>query len=257
MFYEEHRQLAELRFKENHPWIIGRALKKINELRVKENKPIRDPKRGHHVINKGVNDLCKDIIRDCFVKTGCKKIYNELRNLNIIDENGLLNHNAAPRFFDIPKEIKSKIDSMKVHKPEKDEKYISKNDLQFGCAKIVLLACLHCVMLDIFNRHLQDEEMPNLDDTLKNLRIIIAYDFIQKNEHGVYVDVKAKEWWDKENPGKEQDFAKCKKSVETFLKSITDNSHGILTFGKWLVKLYKLEKSNFYGEFSSLFYRCL
>lgn len=237
MFYEEHRQRAELYFEENHPYIIGRALKKINKLRVKENKPIRDPKRGHHVINKGVNDLCKDIIKDCFVKIGRRNYYNELRNLNIIDENGLLNLNAASRLFDIPWEIKSKIDSMKVHKPGKDEKYISKNDLQFGCAKIVLLACLHCVMLDIFKSSLQDEEMPNLDDTLKNLSIIIAYDFIQKNGHGVYVDVKAKEWWDKENPGKEQDFAECKKSVETFLKSITDDSHGILTFGKWLLRL--------------------
>lgn len=236
MFYEEDRQQAELYFAENYPYIIGRALEKINKLRVKENKPIRDPKRGHHVINKGVNDLCKDIIRDCFVNIGCKNIYNEFRNLNIIDENGLLNHNAAPRSFDIPRGIKFKIDSMKVHKPEKDEKYISKNDLQFGCAKIVLLACLHCVILD-FNRSLQDEEKPNLDGTLKNLSIIIAYDFIQKNEHGVYVDVKAKEWWDKENPGKEQDFAECKESVETFLKSITDNSHGILTFVKSLVHL--------------------
>ena len=238
MFYEEHRQRAVLYFKENHPYIIGRALKKINELRVKENKPIRDPKRGHHVINKGVNDLYKDIINDCFGKIGYKNKYDELRNLNIIDKNGLLNHNAAPRLFDIPEEIKSRIESMKVHRPKEDEEYISKNDLQFGCAKIILLACVHCVMQDIFNSLLRGDGMPeNLKDTLKNLSIIIAYDFIKTNGHGVYVDVKAKKWWDEENPDKAQVFLECKESVDTFLTNIADYSHWIFTFGEWIYKI--------------------
>lgn len=222
---------AERYFKKNYPDIIGCALEKISKLKANKNKPIGDPKRGHHVINKGVNDLYKDIIMNCSEKIGG-------RNINIIDRNGLLNHWLEAPFFDIPEKIKSRIDSMKVHRPKEDGVNISQNDLQFSCAKIILLACVHCVMQDIFNSLLQDDEKPkNLDDTLKNLSIIIAYDFIKTNGHGVYVDVKAKKWWDKENPNKAQVFLECKKSVDTFLTNITDNSHWLLTFVEWLVRL--------------------
>lgn len=72
-------------------------------------------------------------------------------------------------------------------------------------------------MRHIFNNLSPDNEMP------ENLK---------KNEHGVYADVIAKKWWDKEYPSKAQVFVKCKKSVDTFLKNITDDSHGIIPFGK-------------------------
>ena len=222
---------AERYFIRKYPEIIRGALEKIRELKAKENKPIGDPKRGHHVINKGVNDLYKDIIMNCLVKIGGINEYN----INIIEENGLLNHNAVVRSIDIPEDIKSRIDSMKVHRPKEGGPNNSKNDLQFGCAKIILLACVHCVMQDIFNSLLRGDGMPeNLKDTLKNLSIIIAYDFIKTNGHGVYVDVKAKKWWDKENPDKAQVFLECKKSVDTFLTNIADNSHWISTFGEWV-----------------------
>lgn len=225
---------AERYFIRNYPEIIRGALEKIRKLKAKENKPIGDPKRGHHVINKGVNDLYDDIIMDCLVKIGGNNKYN----IYIIDKNGLLNHNSVARSIDIPEDIKSRIDSMKVHRPKEGGPYNSKNDLQFGCAKIILLACVHCVMQDIFNSLSRGDGMPeNLKDTLKNLSIIIAYDFIKTNGHGVYVDVKAKEWWDDKNPDKAQVFLECKESVDTFLTNIADNSHWIFTFGKWVHKI--------------------
>lgn len=225
---------AERYFIRNYPKIIGGALEKIGKLKAKENKLIGDPKRGHHVINKGVNDLYIDIIMNCLVKIGGNNKYN----IKIIDEIGLLNHNSVARSIDIPEDIKSRIDSMKVHRPKEGGPYNSKNDLQFGCAKIILLACVHCVMQDIFNSLLRGDGMPeNLKDTLKNLSIIIAYDFIKTNGHGVYVDVKAKKWWDDENPDKAQVFLECKESVDTFLTNIADNSHWIFTFGEWVHKI--------------------
>lgn len=233
---------AERYFKRNYPEIIRGALEKIRKLKAKENKPIGDPKRGHHVINKGVSDLYEDIIIYCLMKIGGNNKY-ELEKRDIIDKNGLLNHNSVARSFDIPENIKFRIDSMKVHRPKEDEEYISKNDLQFGCAKIILLACVHCVMQDIFNSLSQGDGMPeNLKDTLKNLSIIISYDFIKTNGHGVYVDVEAKKWWDKENPDKAQVFLACKESVDTFLTNIADNSHWISTFGKWVYKIVKRVK---------------
>ena len=234
---------AKQYFKKNYPNIIRRALEKISKLEANENKPIGDPKRGHHVINKGVNDLYIDIIMNCLVKIGG----NDKYNIKIIDKTGLLNHNSVARSIDIPEDIKSRIDSMKVHRPKEGGPYNSKNDLQFGCAKIILLACVHCVMQDIFNSLLRGDGIPeNLKDTLKNLSIIIAYDFIKTNGHGVYVDVKAKKWWDDENPDKAQVFLECKESVDTFLTKIADNSHWILTFGEWVHKIvngWKLDKS--------------
>lgn len=225
---------AERYFIRNYPEIIGGALEKIGKLKAKKNKLIGDPKRGHHVINKGVNDLCKDIIMDCLVKIWGNNKYN----IKIIDKNGLLDHNSVAWSIDIPEDIKSRIDSMKVHRPKEGGPHDSKNDLHFGCAKIILLACVHCVMQDIFNSLLRGDGKPkNLKDTLKNLSIIIAYDFIKTNGHGVYVDVKAKKWWDDENPDKAQVFLECKESVDTFLTKIADNSHWILTFGEWVHKI--------------------
>ena len=225
---------AERKFIRNYPEIIRDALEKIRKLKAKENKPIGDPKRGHHVINKGVNDLYIDIIIYCLVKIGGNNKY-KLEKRDIIDKIILLNHNSVARSIDIPEDIKTRIDSMKVHRPKEGGPYNSKNDLQFGCAKIILLACVHCVMQDIFNSLSRGDGMPeNLKDTLKNLSIIIAYDFIKTNGHGVYVDVKAKKWWDKENPDKAQVFLECKESVDKFLTNISDNSHWIFTFGEWV-----------------------
>lgn len=224
-------QSAGQYFEKNYPKIIGWALDKINKIKKKVPKQNEQPKKGHHVINKGVNDLYKDIIKDCLVKIWSQNKYNELKSKNTIDKNGYPTYHSDEWKIDIPGKIKKKIDGMTVHKPDK-EKYESKNALEFGCAKIIFLSCFYCVMQDIHQSLTKVQKMPkNFDGTLENLRIITASHLIEKNELGVYVDVQAKQWWDKITKDKGV-FEECRKSVQDFLEKITGKKV-VSHLGKW------------------------
>lgn len=229
-------------FKPCYPEIIALAVK---EIKYRENQPDntnKTSKKGHHVINKGVNDLYKDIIKKFFGKIWTEITYEELRNRNIIGEDGLPDCRLL-RSYDICKEIKFEIDKMRVEKPD-DEGYDGENARDFGCAKIALLACVHCAMLDVHISIPSKRKSYFYYCKLKHLKKLITSHLIGKNDHGVYVDSKVKEQWDKENPDEVQVFKKCKSSVDYFLKGMADHPHLVTSLGMWVNDIINLVKND-------------
>ena len=227
--------------------IIGRALDRVSEVEKMEENSNDDPKKGHHVINKGVNDLYKDILKSFFDEFGDKKNYltmginyNEFKNSMNVDEHRIPTEDLGP--YDIPGHIKVKIDCMTVKKPHNNVTYINSNAKEFSCAKIVLLACVHCVMLDIHIALTKRKQMPaRFDEKLTFMGNITTAYLIKKNGDGVYVDNTAKNWWISENPREVEVFEECKESVEVFLENIAGNFKLVILWGIWVYRMGKKE----------------
>lgn len=231
----------------NYSKVLTLALMEIDRVKriSRERKENVESIMYHHVINKGVNNLYKDIIKKFFERFGDKENhftgginYESLRRRNTIDQDGL--PQGFSHQYDIPPWIKEKINDMKVKKPV-GVPYTHKNALEFGCAKIALLACVHCVMLDIHENVAKKNEMPaRFFAKLKNLRKIITDFLIEKNEHGVYVDSEAKQWWDDEYPRSSSSFDACKRSVTHFLENIATNRQFVILWGHWVYSIVKM-----------------
>ena len=190
----------------------------------------KEPKKGHHVINNGVNNLYKDIIKKFFEKFW-HPFFLSMERRCMIDALFLLDP--------LTDRIKDKISKMTTEKPnDNDVDYKNKNALNFGCAKIALLACVHSMMLDIHN-HLQSGEDPmpqRIGHNLQRLSNLINNKIINKDDHGVYVDSEVKRWWDRKNPDKVEVFEECKKSIDFFLKNIAGDFKLVMCWGQWLYR---------------------
>ena len=191
----------------------------------------KEPKKGHHVINNGVNNLYKDIIKKFFEKFLHPASFLLMERRRTIDALFLLDP--------LTDRIKDKISKMTTENPN-DVEYENKNALNFSCAKIALLACVHRMMLDIHN-HLKSGEDPmpqRIGHNLQRLSNLINNKIINKDDHGVYVDSEVKRWWDRKNPDKVEVFEECKKSIDFFLKNIAGGFKLVMYWGQ---SFYRLE----------------
>lgn len=185
----------------------------------------KEPKKGHHVINNGVNNLYKDII---------KKFFEKYPPFSLMERSTI---DALFLLDPLTDRIKDKISKMTTERPN-DVDYKDKNALNFSCAKIALLACVHRMMLDIHN-HLQSGEDPmpqRIGHNLQRLSNLINNKIINKDDHGVYVDSEVKRWWDSKNPDKVEVFEECKTSIDFFLKNIADDFKLVMFWGQWLYR---------------------
>ena len=235
--------------------VLTDALKKIHEVECEyakrkesEDSTNEDDEIYHHVINKGVNNLYKDIIKAFFERFAHRiKRSTERIDYKLLSEMVIIKRDGLPRGFlghyDIPREIKGIIYEMKLKKPV-GKRYKNKNALEFGCAKIALLACVNCVMLDIYENVTKNKMPERFCAKLKNLRRIITNCLIKKNgEHGVYVDSEAKQWWDEEHPRDVLDFGdfkRCERSVKFFLENIASNRELVTVWGHWVYGIIKM-----------------
>lgn len=227
--YEEELKEALMSIGDNWPRIIGLALEKINKvLKMKDNTKVH--KKGYHVINKGVNDLYKDIIKTFYD--------NCFPSFSFVDERSII---ITLLLSDpLTDTIKEKIDKMRVENPNTANND-NENAREFSCFKIALLACVLCVMQDIYENLKQREKMPaRFYQYLKCLRKIINNAFIERKNHWVFVDSKAKESWVDENPSKVEVFEDCEKSVKVFLKNIADNFKLVIHWAHWFYRLEHL-----------------
>lgn len=258
MSYEEGLKLALLNFDPYNVKIIGLALNKIRYVLEKEGNPkdpkkdkTKDPKKGHHVVNKGVNDLHKDIIKAFFENfwnlddEGISTSPTIIREC-VVKKDGMIFHiskhtiNSFLLTDPLTDIIKDKINKMTAEKPN-DVEYENENAREFSCAKLVLLACVHCVMLDIHRRLQNREGMPDpINDYLKSLREIINNKIIEKGDYGVYVDSKVKQWWEAKNPGEVKVFKDCEKSVKRFFGNIAENFELVIHWGQWFYRLKEI-----------------
>lgn len=247
MSYEEDLMQALQSLHRYYPKIIEPALNDIKYVLKRKDNAFVIPRRGHHVINKGVTKLYKDIIKNFFDVLGGEEEhftkesnYGELESRGIINEHGLPNDDFL-QSCDIPYEIKSKIDCMTVEKPF-DGPHYDINAQEFVCAKIALLTGVNCVMLDIHKSLTDRGEMPkSYEDKLTCVRNITTI-LIEKDKHGVYVDSVAKLCWYNKNPGKVQVFEECIESVRIFLQNITDSDF-MTRLVKWVNSIGKNAES--------------
>lgn len=240
MSYGEELMLDLQNFAPYNFTIIRSALKEIRDvLKKKDNKKepkkgkTKEPKKGHHVINNGVNKLYKDMIKKFFEKFWHPTAINVHPSLSLIERR---RHtiDVLSLLDPLTDRIKDKISKMTTETPN-DVDYENKNALNFSCAKIALLACVHCMMLDIHN-HLQSGEDPmpqRIGHNLQRLSNLINNKIINKDDHGVYVDSEVKRWWDKKNPDKVEVFEECKKSIDFFLKNIAGDLKLVMCWGQW------------------------
>lgn len=246
MSYEEDLMQALQSLHRYYPSIIEPALNDIIDVLKRKDNACEKPKRGHHVINKGVINLYKDIIKNFFkVLGGVEEHYRMEFNYGELESRGIINRRGLPnddflQSYDIPCDIKGKIDSMTVEEPSEGYHH-DINAQEFNCAKIALLAGVNCVMLDI-HKSLRDRKMPEShEDKLTCVRNITTI-LIEKDKHGVYVDSVAKLWLYEKYPGKVQVFEKCIKSVRNFLEKITDSDF-MTSLVKWVNSIGKNAKS--------------
>ncbi|CAH3136233.1 unnamed protein product [Pocillopora meandrina] len=210
--------------KRYYPKTLGEAEKKIS-LSLKNGKTGNNPTRGHHVINKGVISLNKDIFETLLRKLGVEKDKNIDTLINVLRPTYPLTN------------IKEKINTMIVKKAKEDNH--DKNAQEFGCAKVVLLACVHCVMLDIhISLTLRKKKPENFNDKLTDLNTIITNILIEKNTYGVYVDSDILPLWTR-NKNSKKDFRDCKKSVEDFLRNIAGNFKLVIHWAQWISHIVK------------------
>ena len=241
MLCRKDLNLALDRSPPNYPEIIGRALNCVSELEKTTENRVDDIEKDHHVINRGVNDLYKDIFKFFFKEFGDKEKYltkgincNALKSSENVDEHCIPTGDLG--LYDIPGDIKTKIDWMKV------KSYENSNAKEFSCAKIVLLACVHCVILDVHIALTKRKKMPaRFDEKLTFMRNITTAYLIKKNGDGVYVDNTAKKCLIRINRGGVKVFKECKKTVESFLGNIADNVDFVILWGIWVYRMGKIQ----------------
>lgn len=227
----------------NYPEIIVCALNYVGELEKKTENRVDDIEKSHHVINRGVNDLYKDIFKFFFKEFGDKEKYltkgincNALKSSENVDEHCIPTGDLG--VYDIPGRIKEKILLLRV------KKYENSNAKEFCCTKIVLLACVHCVMLDVHIAFTKRKKMPaRFDEKLTFMRNITTAYLIKKNGDGVYVDNTAKKFFIRKNGGEVKDFEEYKKTVESFLGNIADDFDFVILWGVWVYRMGKKFRS--------------
>lgn len=220
---DELKQYLQI-LKRYYPETLGEAERKISDA-LKNGETGNNPKKGHHVINKGVIYLYRDIFATLVKKLGVKEVKKIDTLINVLPPTYPLTN------------IEKKIDTMIVKKAK--EVNSDKNAREFGCAKVVLLACVHCVMLDIhISLTLRKEKPENFNDKLTGLNTIITNILIKKNAYGVYVDSDIVTLWTR-NKSLKQDFRECKKSVEDFLRNIAGNFKLVIHWAQWISGIVK------------------
>ena len=164
-----------------------------------------NPSRGHHVINNGVKDIYRDIIKrfvDTFGTTYLdSNNYLNLVQLNIINEvrMGGLPADCVLQTAPMPHETRRKIEQRTVYTPEGETYTNYRNAERFGQAKQILSFKVTILMRDICLSLREENKVPDdLDDEMGGLRHFITDDF----NSDVFVDGQAKAWWERERgPG--------------------------------------------------------
>ena len=190
-------------------------------------KPRKDPKRGHHVINNGVNRIFRDIIKKFFqyhqVTIFLDHRYEELKKDEII------NKDDTPKLMEsydqtLPSDVSAQIEAMVADTPP-GKTHTDKNDEKFGESKEKLLNAVTPIIFHVFTSLREAGTMPDLrEESVRNkmesmTRMIASIN--KEGKYGVYVDNQALGWW-LDNGGKKEQFIRCRNKVMDMFNSLAD-----------------------------------
>ena len=202
-----------------------------------------NPRRGHHVINNGVKDIYRDIIKrfvDTFGTTYLdSNNYLNLVQLNIINEvrRGGLPVDYVLRTAPLPHETEREIVENTVYTPEREIYTNYRNAERFGRAKQILLLKVTILMRDICLSLREGNKMPDdLDDKMGGLRQFITDDF----NSDVFVDEQAKAWWERERgPGDADRLQNWIQQVNEMLMKIAGKGtiQLVIHWGQWAFRV--------------------
>ena len=202
-----------------------------------------NPRRGHHVINNGVKDIYRDIIKrfvDTFGTTYLdSNNYLNLVQLNIINEvrRGGLPADCVLRTAPLPHETKREIVENTVYTPEGEIYTNYRNAERFGRAKQILLLKVTILMRDICLSLREENKMPDdLDDKMGGLRHFISDVF----NRDVFVDEQAKAWSERErSPGDADGLANWIQHVNEMLMKIAGEGtiQLVIHWGQWAFRV--------------------
>ena len=202
-----------------------------------------NPRRGHHVINNGVKDIYRDIIKrfvDTFGTTYLdSNNYLNLVQLNIINEvrRGGLPVDCVLRTAPLPHETEREIVENTVYTPEGEIYKNYRNAERFGRAKQILLLKVTILMRNICLSLREENKMPDdLDDKMGGLRQFITDDF----NSDVFVDEQAKAWWERERgPGDADRLQNWIQQVNEMLMKIAGEStiQLVIHWGQWAFRV--------------------
>lgn len=202
-----------------------------------------NPRRGHHIINNGVKDIYRDIIKrfvDTFGTTYLdSNNYLNLVQLNIINEvrRGGLPVDCVLRTAPLPHETMREIIENTVYTPEREIYTNYRNAERFGRAKQILLLKVTILMRDICLSLREENKMPDdLDDKMGGLRQFITDDF----NSDVFVDEQAKAWWERERgPGDADRLQNWIQQVNEMLMKIAGKGtiQLVIHWGQWAFRV--------------------
>ena len=202
-----------------------------------------NPRRGHHVINNGVKDIYRDIIKRFVDTFGTAYLdsnnYLNLVQLNIINEvrRGGLPADCVLRTAPLPHETKREIVENTVDTPEGEIYTNYRNAERFGRAKQILLLKVTILMRDICLSLREENKMPDdLDDKMGGLRQFITDDF----NSDVFVDEQAKAWWERERgPGDADRLQNWIQQVNEMLMKIAGKGtiQLVIHWGQWAFRV--------------------
>jgi len=207
-----------------------------SKVRIGQRKEQKEPKQGHHVINKGVKKIFHDIIKK-FFEGNRDTIFGKNCYQDLVDT-GIINPDKTPNLMrSYPKsdpplstEVATQIDEMVAYTPP-GEIHTDENDANFGVSKVILLRAVWQIILSVFTSLRDNKPMPDLStsgtylDQMETLiDVIAAITEEATGQHGVYVDKQALNWWLTAGPGrgKEEQFTKCINEVREMLNSLPD-----------------------------------
>lgn len=215
--------------------LIKKAAEKVESKKQKDNfhrakkgkRNKTDPKQGHHIINKDVKNIYKEIIeevvsgnKDSYLFKGMS--YEKLKEMKMIvnDKNDsvldLLHLTDA-----LLPQSESFIDGTPVFNLSKNGK-ADENAENYGLAKFTLILCVDKLMHEIYDSLQLELQMPkNLTDWLNELSSIIRRFFYNQSSEYAYVDYEALRVWRKEKGQyKESNYEECVDDVWKMLENI-------------------------------------
>ena len=206
---------------------------------------LKDPKRGHHVINNDVRQILPKIIRK-FLDTHSgyfhNKTFNDLVNEKFITETFVYAAHEFP-LCQTDKErnavIDARIEMMTVYTPD-GEQHIDSNDVDYGVAVAALRVLVHGYMTHLFSYlRAHPDEIHELDQQCLTIIDWTTANVNDMNTTEVYVDHQALEWWLAEG-GVEAEYEEARDSVVQMLSTLTRSiANRSVTWVRELFYVYK------------------
>ena len=202
-------------------------------------KPDKDPKRGHHVINNGVRKILPNIIDDFLHQNA--HLFHSQGFHDLVEGGHISRRNSVYSAHERPLSATDDqfIQTTTVYTPE-GKHHEDTNDAQFGIAMISLRVGVTHYMTNLFNVLVNDpSQISHLDHHFTNMAVSLTEAIHLINTGPMYVDQQALTWWLASPQGNLATYERVRSHVEEMFQSLTHQRAEILTWVRELFHAYQ------------------